>query len=181
MKYFIFISIIFFLISCEVEESKNVYLEPKAPPFFDYVQNNKRYTKDSIDNLKQNLSILLGAEVTNLREIKINFDNAKIADYIDCGRMNDEIYVDYIDRIFDSYLEVVINFNLTQDKNNFIINNKDIRYTFFSKETGTRWKFKTNQPKVLLVGNPVYDDNPYRTCLSKNILESRILNIINNL
>ena len=109
MKYFIFISIIFFLISCEVKESKNVYLEPKAPPFFDYVQKNKRYTKDSIDNLKQNLSILLGAEVTNLREIKINFDNAKIADYIDCGRMNDEIYVDYIDRIFDSYLEVVIN------------------------------------------------------------------------
>ena len=72
MKYFIFISIIFFLISCEVEESKNVYLEPKAPPFFDYVQKNKRYTKDGIDNLKQNLSILLGAEVTNLREIKIN-------------------------------------------------------------------------------------------------------------
>ena len=80
-----------------------------------------------------------------------------------------------------SYLEVIINFNLIQNNNNFIIDNKDIRYTFFSKETGTRWKFKTNQPKVLLVGNPVYDDNPYRICLSKNILERRILNIINNL
>tara|TARA_B100000945_G_scaffold319972_1_gene328627 strand:+ start:1220 stop:1765 length:546 start_codon:yes stop_codon:yes gene_type:complete len=181
MKYFVFISIIFFLISCEVEESKNVYLEPEVPPFFDYALKNRQYPIDSIDDLKQNLSILLDAEVKNLREIKINFDNAEIADYIDCGRMNDEIYVDYIDRIFDSYLEVIINFNLIQNKNNFIIDNKDIRYTFFSKETGTRWKFKTNQPKVLLVGNPVYDDNPYRTCLSKNILESRILNIINNL
>ena len=167
--------------SCEVEESKNVYIEPKVPPFFDYALKKKQYPIDSIDELKQNLSMLLGAEVTNLREIKINFDNAEIADYIDCGRMNDEIYVDYIDRIFDSYLEVIINFNLIQNKNNFIIDNKDIRYTFFSKETGTRWKFKTNQPKVLLVGNPVYDDNPYRTCLSKNILEGRILNIINNL
>lgn len=169
------------MISCEVEESKNVYLEPEVPSFFDYALKNRQYPIDSIDDLKQNLSILLDAEVKNLREIKINFDNAEIADYIDCGRMNDEIYVDYIDRIFDSYLEVIINFNLIQNKNNFIIDNKDIRYTFFSKETGTRWKFKTNQPKVLLVGNPVYDDNPYRTCLSKNILESRILNIINNL
>ena len=169
------------MISCEVEESKNVYLEPEEPSFFDYALKDRQYPIDSINDLKQNLSILLGAEVKNLREIKINFDNAEIADYIDCGRMNDEIYVDYIDRIFDSYLEVIINFNLIQNNNNFIIDNKDIRYTFFSKETGTRWKFKTNQPKVLLVGNPVYDDNPYRTCLSKNILESRILNIINNL
>jgi len=32
----------------------------------------------------------------------------------------------------------------------------------------------------LLVGNPVYDDNPYRTCLSKNVLESKIINIFNN-
>ena len=180
MNYLIFASIIFFLSSCEVQESKNVYIEPNVPPFFDYAQKNKQYSINSINNLKQDLSILLGDEVKNLREIKINFNNIKISDYIDCGRMNDEIYVDYIDRIFDSYLEVAINFDLTQDKNKFIINNKDIRYTFFSKETGTRWRFRTNQPKVLLVGNPVYDDNPYRTCLSKNILESKIINILNN-
>tara|TARA_B100001113_G_C21082574_1_gene610584 strand:- start:767 stop:1309 length:543 start_codon:yes stop_codon:yes gene_type:complete len=180
MKYLTFISIIFFLFSCDVQESKNVYTAPNVPPFFDYEQNNKRYLINSMDNIKQNLSILLGTEVKNLKEIKINFDNPKIADYIDCGRMNDEVYVDYIDRIFDSYLEVVINFDLTQDKNSFIINNRDIRYTFFSKETGTRWRFRTNQPKVLLVGNPVYDDNPYRTCLSKNILESKIINILNS-
>ena len=31
MKYFIFISIIFFLISCEVEESKNTFLKFKWP------------------------------------------------------------------------------------------------------------------------------------------------------
>ena len=43
MKYFVFISIIFFLISCEVEESKNVYLEPEVPPFFDYELKNRQY------------------------------------------------------------------------------------------------------------------------------------------
>ena len=52
---------------------------------------------------------------------------------------------------------------------------------FYSKETGTRWKFKTNKPKELLVGNPVYDDNPYRTCISKNILEKKIINIFNEI
>ena len=50
-----------------------------------------------------------------------------------------------------------------------------------SKETGTRWKFKTNSPKELLVGNPVYDENPYRTCMTKNILEKEIIKIIVNL
>ena len=47
-----------------------------------------------------------------------------------------------------------------------------------SKETGTRWKFKTNSPKELLVGNPVYDANPYRTCVTKNILEKEIIKLI---
>ena len=69
-----------------------------------------------------------------------------------------------------------------KDKTHFHlqIKNKNIEYTFISKETGTRWRFKTNKPKELLVGNPVYDDNPYRTCLSKNVLESKIINIFNN-
>jgi hypothetical protein len=49
-----------------------------------------------------------------------------------------------------------------------------------SQETGTRWIFKTNKYKELLVGNPVYDANPYRICSSKNILEMKIINIFNS-
>ena len=181
MKFLINIFLImFFFASCEVQESKNIYTEPQEIPFFEYEFKNKNYSEDGIESLKQRLSILLDTEIYDLREITINFENRKISDFIDCGKMNDEIYVDYIDRIFDSHLEAVINFDLLQDNNIFKISNKDIRYTFFSKETGTRWKFRTNQPKVLLVGNPVYEDKPYRTCLSKNTLESKILNIVNN-
>ena len=47
-----------------------------------------------------------------------------------------------------------------------------------SNETGTRWRFKTNKLKELLVGNPVYDENPYRTCMSKNVLEKEIIEIL---
>ena len=81
--------------------------------------------------------------------------------------------------IFGSYLEAVITFKIVNEDNVYRINNDEIRYTFFSKETGTRWRFKSNKPKELLVGNPVYSDNPYRTCLSKNVLEKKIKNILN--
>ena len=30
----------------------------------------------------------------------------KISDYIDCGKMNNEVYVNYINRIFDSSLKI---------------------------------------------------------------------------
>ncbi len=75
--------------------------------------------------------------------------------------------------------EVVISFNIVNEDNVYRINNNEIRYTLFSKETGTRWRFKSNKPKELLVGNPVYSDNPYRTCVSKNVLEKKIKNILN--
>ena len=47
-----------------------------------------------------------------------------------------------------------------------------------SEETGTRWRFKTNNPKELLVGNPVYDDNPYRECSSTQKIESNLKNVL---
>ena len=94
--------------------------------------------------------------------------------------MNDEIYVHYIERIFGTKLNIIVSFENFFDRDRYKIKNKNIEYTFTSKETGTRWRFETNKPKDLLVGNPVYDENPYRTCLSKNVLESKIINIFNN-
>ena len=91
--------------------------------------------------------------------------------------MNNEVYVNYIDRIFGSYLETVITFKIVNEDNLYRINNDEIRYTFF-KETGTRWRFKSNKPK-LLVGNPTKATIHRRTCLSKNVLEKEIKNILN--
>ena len=91
--------------------------------------------------------------------------------------MNGEIYVDYINRIFDSSLVIKIIF---KDQK---INNKDavfvdFDYTFKSKETGTTWRFSTAKSKDLLVGNPVYDDNPYRECSSTQKIESSLKNVL---
>ena len=91
--------------------------------------------------------------------------------------MNEEIYVDYINRIFDSSLSIKIIFS---DKK---LNDKDVafvdfNYTFKSKETGTTWRFSTAKSKDLLVGNPVYDDNPYRECSSTQKLESSLRNVL---
>ena len=101
-----------------------------------------------------------------------------IPNYIDCGYMNEEIYVKYIDRIFGSSLKATLDIDIEKEEDFYKINDLMINYLFMSEETGTRWRFKTNNPKELLVGNPVYDDNPYRVCLSKNVLEKKIINIL---
>ena len=101
-----------------------------------------------------------------------------ISKYIDCGYMNEEIYVKYIDRIFGSSLKATLDIDIEKEEDFYKINDLMINYLFMSEETGTRWRFKTNNPKELLVGNPVYDDNPYRICLSKNVLERKIINIL---
>jgi hypothetical protein len=92
--------------------------------------------------------------------------------------MNEEIYVKYIDRIFGSSLKATLDIDIEKEEDFYKINDLMINYLFMSEETGTRWRFKTNNPKELLVGNPVYDDNPYRVCLSKNVLEKKIINIL---
>ena len=101
-----------------------------------------------------------------------------ISKYIDCGYMNEEIYVEYIEKIFGSSLQATVKIDSTE-KGTFInLNKVSIDYLFISNETGTRWRFQTNKLKELLVGNPVYDENPYRTCMSKNVLEKEIIEIL---
>ena len=114
--------------------------------------------------------------IINDDDIK-NIKSTEISNFIDCGYMNEEIYVDYINRIFDSSLSIKIIFS---DKK---LNDKDVvfvdfNYTFKSKETGTTWRFSTAKSKDLLVGNPVYDDNPYRECSSTQKLESSLRNVL---
>ena len=173
MKNLLIISLsLVFLISCEVEQSKNIYSPPnnRTKPienFFYYSDPN------SLEIIKNEIkkTLLIGND--NLK----NINSSEISSFIDCGYMNEEIYVDYINRIFDSSLSIKIAFS---DKK---LNDRDIvfvdfYYIFKSKETGTTWRFSTAKSKDLLVGNPVYDDNPYRECLSTQKIESSLKNVL---
>ena len=142
----------------------------------DIVENT--FTDKSLINISEELSKIFNTEIDIFSENTIRFEGEEITNYIDCGFMNNEIYVRYIDRIFGSYLEAVIALKITNQDDLYQISNNEIKYIFYSKETGTRWRFKSNTPKELLVGNPVYSDNPYRICLSKNVLETKIKDIL---
>ena len=157
-----------FLFSCETEQTSNVYSPPQIDK--EAIENYFYYSDaDSLEIIKSKIKIALSIDNNNLKII--NPEN--ISNFIDCGFMNDEIYVDYINRIFNSSLVVKIIFKDDKlDDRNVI--NIYFDYIFKSKETGTTWRFSSNKAKDLLVGNPVYDDNPYRKCISKQKLESEL-------
>ena len=173
MKNLLIISLsLLFLISCEVAQSKNIYSPPtnKSKP----IENFFYYSDlDSLEIIKNEIKKILIIDENGFKKIK----STEISNFIDCGYMNEEIYVDYINRIFDSSLSIKIIFS---DKK---LNDKDVAfvnfdYTFKSKETGTTWRFSTGKSKDLLVGNPIYDDNPYRECSSTQKIESNLKNVL---
>ena len=175
---FVLAAAIIFLYSCEIEESKNIYKPPlvETSSKMDIVENT--FTNKALISIGEELSKIFNTEIDIFSESTVRFEGEEITNYIDCGFMNNEIYVRYIDRIFGSYLEAVIALTITNQDDLYQISNNEIKYIFYSKETGTRWRFKSNMPKELLVGNPVYSDNPYRICLSKNVLETKIKDIL---
>ena len=175
---FVLAAAIIFLYSCEIEESKNIYKPPlvETSSKMDIVENT--FTNKALISIGEELSKIFNTEIDIFSESTVRFEGEEITNYIDCGFMNNEIYVRYIDRIFGSYLEAVIALSITNQDDLYQISNDEIKYIFYSKETGTRWRFKSNTPKELLVGNPVYSDNPYRICLSKNVLETKIKDIL---
>ena len=179
-KIFAVTAIILIISSCEVQESKNIYQRPDIPNLFNNQFNFVSYSQERVDKITKELSKLLNIDVNLNQKTFLNLEGNNISEFIDCGYMNDEIYVHYIERIFGTKLNIIVSFENFFDRDRYEIKNKNIEYTFTSKETGTRWRFETNKPKELLVGNPVYEENPYRTCLSKNVLESKIINIFNN-
>ena len=175
-KYFI---ILFFIISCEVKESSNIYKPPASDERIDTRLQLENLSKEKLEIIKTKIMSTFDAVNINLMDdfsffIKI----PDISKYIDCGYMNEEIYVEYIEKIFGSSLQATVKID-SAEKGTFInLNKVSIDYLFMSNETGTRWRFKTNKLKELLVGNPVYDENPYRICMSKNVLEKEIIEIL---
>ena len=175
-KYFI---ILFFIISCEVKESSNIYKPPASDERIDTRLQLENLSKEKLEIIKTKIMSTFDAVNINLMDdfsffIKI----PDISKYIDCGYMNEEIYVEYIEKIFGSSLQATVKIDSTEQDTFINFNKVSIDYLFMSNETGTRWRFKTNKLKELLVGNPVYDENPYRTCMSKNVLEKEIIEIL---
>ena len=171
--------VLIFLVSCEVKESKNIYTQPNNTENIQTKLQFQNYSQQKIKKIESNIVSFFDLERIELfNDFTLDIKIEDIPKYIDCGQMNDEIYVEYIERIFGSSLKATIKIDLTKDKDLYKLNKMQINYLFMSKETGTRWKFKTNSPKELLVGNPVYDENPYRTCTTKNVLEKEIIKLI---
>ena len=168
--------------SCQEPLQENKYTPPAEKEFF----NNKFYV-----NLEVNEFWSRASKINFLDNQQINFDESNkkasfvinpknIQDYIDCGKMNDELYVNYIQRIFESSLIIETTIEATPLNSSLeieIISN----YQFTSIETGTRWNFATNESKLILVGTPAYGAEPYRRCVSKNVLESNIIKALNSL
>ena len=128
MKNLLIISLsLVFLISCEVEQSKNIYLPPKNKTkpienFFYYSDLN------SLEIIKNEIKKILIIDDNGFKNIK----STEISNFIDCGYMNEEIYVDYINRIFDSSLSIKIIFS--DEKLNYRdIVFVDFNYIFKSK------------------------------------------------
>tara|TARA_Y100001978_G_scaffold173504_1_gene164454 strand:+ start:996 stop:1586 length:591 start_codon:yes stop_codon:yes gene_type:complete len=175
-KYLI---VLIFIVSCEPQEVSNIYKEPNFSNNFVIPTNIEPFNDIRIFAIESSLEDFFNIENINLNEDFSFYVNTEdIPNYIDCGFMNDEVYVEYIDRVFGSLLEATVEIDVVKKGGFYKINDFMINYLFMSEETGTRWRFKTNKPKELLVGNPVYDDNPYRICLSKNVLEKKIIKIL---
>ena len=77
--------------------------------------------------------------------------------------------------IFDSSLDIKTLLKLEPISKEATRVEVSSNYIFTSIETGTSWRFKTNNPKLILVGNPAYGAEPYRKCLSKNLIESKLI------
>ena len=180
MKKFVNLCLIFLLFGCSPAE-KNSYIPPLK---FVNISNKIEINTDQKEALFKKIESILNDNEkykfkSNQQDL-IDFDIKiiDIDDVIDCGQMNNESYVDYIKRIFDSSLsatgKVKID-DLSNSKLELIIS-----YDFISLETGTRWRFSTNKPKEILVGNPAYGLDPYRVCQSSGSLEKEFLNYFSN-
>ena len=173
MRLLILVSSIF-LFSCQKTSEENVY----TPPNTIKELKNIIYLNIDIDEALQKIPFIINQEYSqdqNIFEFKTKVKSPNISKFIDCGKMNDEIYVNYINRIFDSSLEIKTSIQLSAEGDGSTMFEVLSHYIFSSIETGTRWVFTTNTPKLILVGNPAYGAEPYRKCLSKHFIESSLI------
>ena len=164
------------LLSCQEQPDKNIY----TPPSIQHPIENNFYINREVNELTKRIENIDNFKIQASSDSLVKFQlineisSEKISNFIDCGTMNNEVYVNYINRIFDSSLKIttiitIQPIDIFSSKINLISN-----YVFTSIETGTKWVFKTNESKMILVGTPAYGAEPYRECASRNFLESQI-------
>ena len=109
-KYFI---ILIFIVSCEQQEASNIYKAPNSPKYIETFTGLKFLDDTQIISIKSSLEDFLNVENIKLNENFSFYINIQdIPNYIDCGYMNEEIYVKYIDRIFGSSLKATLDLSL---------------------------------------------------------------------
>ena len=172
-----FFLFIFILFSCQEPVTKNIYIPPEK------IENIETHliVYQNFDDIWRVLLLELENDYkiksrdVDAGELILFFNTNEVSKYIDCGKMNEEIYVDYIDRIFGSSLNGQIRINLNSIEKNSTSLDLIVMYRFTSKETGSRWSFETNKPKSILAGNPSYGLDSYRECTSKHFLEEVLI------
>ncbi|MDC3411618.1 hypothetical protein OAY52_04265 [Gammaproteobacteria bacterium] len=113
MRLLILVSSIF-LFSCQKTSEENVY----TPPNTIKELKNIIYLNIDIDEALQKIPLIINQEYSqdqNIFEFKTKVKPPNISKFIDCGKMNDEIYVNYINRIFDSSLEIKTSIQLSAE------------------------------------------------------------------
>lgn len=173
--------LVLFLSACS-ELDQNKYSPPTSEAKninFIMLDKSKDLIWPSLIDLTKEYS---GVSVNNKeRLIIIDLTLPDVSKYINCGMMNDEIYVDYIHRIFESTLTAKLYIRLDEIDINRSNIQLDASYTFISLESGTTWEFSSNKPATIWVANPAEGALPQRICLSKNTIETNFINKIMSL
>lgn len=165
------------------ELEQNQYFSPNAQSYSDFTATINRDVvsiRSEISKLlRQDFAIKDLSSEGNTMFGQINLANTSL--YVDCGMMNNEIYVDYIDRIFESSLKANLAIKLKETNQNTTSASLDISYTFISLESGTTWEFSSNKTASIWVATPAEGALPQRECLSKHILEESLISKIRDL
>ena len=113
-KYFI---ILIFIVSCEPQEASNIYKAPNSPKYIETFTGLEPIDDTQIISIKSSLEDFLNVEDIKLNENFSFYINIQdIPNYIDCGYMNEEIYVKYIDRIFGSSLKATLDIDIEKEE-----------------------------------------------------------------
>ena len=137
-----------FLFSCQKIPEDNIY----TPPNTIKELKNIIYLNVDIDKALQKIPSIINQNYSqdqNLFEFKIKVKPENISKFIDCGSMNDEIYVNYINRIFDSSLEIKTLTELSAERDSYTKIEIISHYIFSSIETGAHLMLMPKDPSSL--------------------------------
>ena len=75
-------AILILLVSCEVQESKNIYTSPDIPEAFNINFDSNLYTQEELNKITKLLSRILNDDVDINNKINVNFENENISKYM---------------------------------------------------------------------------------------------------